>query len=211
MKTTDLISLMAADAPVRMRLGRALALALVAGVVVSAVVLLVSVGLRHNLVSVFETARVLFKVCFTLALAVSAAALVFRVGRPGAPLGRRLLLLAGLVAVLLAAIGTELMVVPPAHWMASLEGANAAFCVFFIPVLSLAPLGALLYALREGAPDSPGLAGAAAGLAASAIGAALYAWHCPDDSPLFVATWYMLGIAIVTTAGFFAGRRLLRW
>lgn len=211
MKTTDLISLMAADAPVRMRLGRMVTLALVAGVAASVVVLMASIGLRHNMASVFETARVLFKVLFTLALAVAASALVFRVGRPGAGLGRRGLWLAVLAGVLLAAIATELAVLPRGQWMASLEGGHALFCVFFIPVLSLAPLGAFLLALREGAPDSPGLAGAVAGFAASAIGAAIYAWHCPDDSPLFLATWYTLAAALVTLAGFFIGRRALRW
>ena len=54
-------------------------------------------------------------------------------------------------------------------------------------------------------------AGAVAGLAAGGIAAAIYAWHCPDDSPLFLATWYSLAIAIVVAAGFLLGRRLLRW
>jgi len=65
--------------------------------------------------------------------------------------------------------------------------------------------------LRFGAPSRPGLAGTVAGLLAGAIGAALYATHCPDDSPLFVATWYGLGLAIVTAAGAAIGTRLLRW
>jgi hypothetical protein len=55
------------------------------------------------------------------------------------------------------------------------------------------------------------MAGAAAGFAAGAIAAAIYAWHCPDDSPLFLATWYTIGIAIVTGAGALLGRRWLRW
>jgi hypothetical protein len=83
--------------------------------------------------------------------------------------------------------------------------------MMFIPVLALAPLTAFMIALRNGAPDNPGLSGAVAGLASGAIAAAIYAWHCTDDSPLFVATWYTLAIAIVTAVGYFAGRRLLRW
>jgi hypothetical protein len=51
----------------------------------------------------------------------------------------------------------------------------------------------------------------AAGLAAGAIAAAIYAWHCPDDSPLFLATWYTITIAGVTVGGALLGRRLLRW
>ncbi len=56
-----------------------------------------------------------------------------------------------------------------------------------------------------------GSCGAAAGLLAGAIGAALYATHCPDDSPLFVATWYTLAIGFVVGLGALAGSRLLRW
>jgi len=66
-------------------------------------------------------------------------------------------------------------------------------------------------AWRHGAPAHRGLAGAAAGLAASAVGAALDAWHCPDDSPLFMATWYTLAIALVTLVGYGIGRKALRW
>lgn len=90
-------------------------------------------------------------------------------------------------------------------------GRHAAFCVFFIPVLALAPLAGFLLALRNGAPESPGLAGAVAGLAAGAIAAATYAWHCPDDSPLFVAAWYPIGFVLMTLLGALIGLRILRW
>jgi len=39
----------------------------------------------------------------------------------------------------------------------------------------------------------------------------LYAAHCTDDSPLFVATWYTLAVTLLTVAGAFAGRRFARW
>ena len=50
-----------------------------------------------------------------------------------------------------------------------------------------------------------------AGLFAGGVAAAIYAAHCPDDSPLFVALWYSLGIAIVALVGGLAGRLALRW
>jgi hypothetical protein len=78
-------------------------------------------------------------------------------------------------------------------------------------MLSLAPLAALLMALRSAAPASPALAGAVAGLLAAASGAILYAFHCFDDSPLFVATWYTLAALPVVAVGSMAGHRLLRW
>jgi hypothetical protein len=55
------------------------------------------------------------------------------------------------------------------------------------------------------------MAGAAAGLLAGGLGAVLYAIHCPDDSPLFVALWYVPAVALVVLAGAAAGSRVLRW
>jgi hypothetical protein len=49
------------------------------------------------------------------------------------------------------------------------------------------------------------------GVFAGAIGAAIYAVHCPDDSPLFLAVWYLLGVSAVTAAGALLGPRMLRW
>jgi hypothetical protein len=69
----------------------------------------------------------------------------------------------------------------------------------------------LLFAMREGAPQNPGVAGALAGAVAAGIAATLYASNCPDDSPLFVASWYPLATLIVVAVGAAAGVRLLRW
>jgi hypothetical protein len=84
-------------------------------------------------------------------------------------------------------------------------------CLASIPLLSMAPLAAMLVALRAGAPRSAGLAGAVTGLIAGGIGATLYATNCTDDSPLFVALWYPIAIALVALAGAVIGGRLLRW
>ena len=81
----------------------------------------------------------------------------------------------------------------------------------FIPILSLAPLAIFLAVLREGASTRPVSTGALAGLLAGGIGAFFYAAHCPDDSPLFVASWYTIAIAAVTGMGALGGARWLRW
>ena len=211
MKTDELINMLSQDAPVPMRLGRIMTLAVLSGIVISVVLMVSTIGMRHNIQTVFETARVFFKICETLLLALLASRLVFQIGRPGVPLKARGLALLLPAFLLISAIAIELFVLPQQNWAPAMEGNNAAFCVFFIPVLALAPLIGMLLTLKTAAPDSPGLAGAAAGLAAGGIAAAIYAWHCPDDSPLFLATWYTLAVAIVTTAGFLIGRRLLRW
>jgi hypothetical protein len=115
------------------------------------------------------------------------------------------------LVLLVAAAVAELLAVPPNLWSQRLVGSNAVFCLESIPFLAAIPLLAALLALRQGAPEHPALAGAAAGLFAGAIGAACYATHCPDDSPLFVAVWYTLAIAFVSAIGAAAERRLLQW
>jgi len=210
-KTDELINLMVADSRVRMRLGRALAMALVAGIAISILLLLATVGLRRDIATALYDQRVIFKIGMTLLLSVAAGGLLFAIGRPGMPLRTRLAAIAVPLVLLVAAVIAELSVVPPGDWKMRMIGNNARFCLIFIPLLALGPLAAFIAALRHGAPDNPGIAGAAAGLAAGAIASATYAWHCADDSPLFVATWYTVAIAVVTSLGYLAGRRMLKW
>jgi hypothetical protein len=90
-------------------------------------------------------------------------------------------------------------------------GKNSILCLTAIPALGIGPLALLIVAMRQGAPTRPVLAGLFAGLLAGGIAATFYAANCTDDSPLFVATWYPLAIAILAGAGALAGRLALRW
>lgn len=185
--------------------------AVAAGFVLSLVLTVTIIGLRHDLASSIETARVASKIMTSATLAACACALVVSIGQPGAPLRMHALLFLAPMVLVLLSVTLELIVVPQDQWAASLMGKHAVFCLLSIPLLSLGPLAILLMALRQGAPERPGLAGAVAGLAASAMAAAAYALHCPDDSPLFVITWYGAAITVVALIGAVAGRRLLRW
>jgi hypothetical protein len=212
MKTGDLIRALAADSEVHpMPLCRAWALALIPGVAIALGLHFAVLGLRPHLLTLLGEPRLLFKLCLTFLLAALSGPLVWRIGRPGAGIRRITLLLAIVPAFLAAANLAELLVVPAAEWGQRLVGTNAIFCLKSIPFLAVAPLVAALLALRQGAPEHPALAGAAAGLFAGAIGAACYATHCPDDSPLFVAAWYSLAITFVVGIGALAGSRCLRW
>ena len=115
------------------------------------------------------------------------------------------------IVVLAVGIGYELMAFAPSEWPARLIGRYSSFCLRSIPLLSAPILIALLIALRQGAPTRPALTGAVAGLASGAMGAFLYAAHCPDDSPLFVLAWYGLSIGAITVVGMLIGSRALRW
>ena len=46
---------------------------------------------------------------------------------------------------------------------------------------------------------------------AGALGALVYALHCPEMATPFLAVWYLAGIAIPTALGAMLGPRLLRW
>lgn len=213
MKTGELIRALAADsefhpAPPR----RALALALIPGVAIALALYFVTLGLRPHLFALLvENVRLVFKLCLTFLLALLSGRFVLRLVQPGADARGAALLLAIAPALLAAANLVELATVPAGEWGHRLVGSNAFHCLISIPFLGSAPLIAALLALRQGAPERPPLAGAGAGLLAGAIGAALYATHCPDDSPLFVATWYSLAIAFVAALGALAGARVLRW
>jgi hypothetical protein len=209
-KTDDLIELLVKDsAPWRFR--SILAGAVAGGIIIATILFFVGIGFRPDISEAVNSNRFLFKFVVTVSLAVTAIWVTLRVGRPGGSLAHRGLALAIAPALLVCAAVVELLVLPESQWMPRLVGHNARFCLTLIPLLSVGPLACLLAALREGAPSSPGQAGAVAGLAASGIAATFYAANCTDDSALFVITWYPIATLIVTTAGYLIGRKLLRW
>lgn len=210
-KTADLIDVLTQDAPVRWRLPGRLATAFAAGALIAVAVFVSGIRLRPDLAVAGQTARVLLKFLFALTLLSGAAGAVARVGRPEAKLGAWAFVLAAVPFLLGVAVVAELLATPASSWMARLIGQNAVFCLTLIPVLALGPLACLLFALRDSAPARPGQAGAVAGLAAGGIAVVLYALHCSDDSPLFVAVWYSSAIAVITAGGYAAGERLLKW
>jgi len=211
-KTDDLIRALAADCATRpMSLRRAFAVAMIPGAAIAFCLYLAILGPRPHLLALLAEPRFSFKVCLTFLLVSLSAGLVMRIGKPGTEVRRAALMVSIVPALLGAGIAAELFFVPAALWSQRLIGTNALLCLASIPFLGLAPLAAALFCLRQGAPVHPARAGAAAGLLAGAIGAALYATHCPDDSPLFVAAWYSLAIGIVAALGAVAGSRLLRW
>jgi hypothetical protein len=212
MKTEDLIGALAADVALRgpsMRVR--LALALTIGGAISATLFAFGLGVRPDLGAAMHTWRFDIKVVTVLAAFLFALWAVLDLARPQAH-HRKVLAVVLLAPALLAiAVGIELLAVPPQAWLARAVGSNSRICLVAVPILALAPLAGLLAALRAGAPRSPSLAGAGAGLLAGSLAAMLYATHCVDDSPLFVAAWYTPAIAVAVLLGSLAGRRMLRW
>ncbi len=212
MKTDDLIRVLATDPEVeKTPLAVALVYGLLPGILLSIALYGVVMGPRPDLADLMGEPRVLFKIFYPLAVFACAGPLALRLARPTGdprPLVRLLILC---LFVLVAAVGIELLVLPPDLWRTRLVGHNALVCMTMIPSFAAAPLIGALVVLHRGAPNNPSLAGAVAGLLAGAFAASLYATHCPDDSPLFVATWYVLAVLVVMVVGAIAGSRVLRW
>ena len=212
METDQLIRTLAADNAQRERpVGFVLAMALLAAAPVSVAMLFAGLGVRPDFMTAMRNPFFDLKFVVTLALAIPAIAFSLHLSRPEASLrGWKWLLLIP-VGLLLAGIASEMMMPQRLPMMTRLVGNNSRLCMTAIPLMSLPLLVAALIGLRHGAPTRPAVAGAIAGLLSAGLAATLYASHCTDDSPLFVATWYTIGAALVTAIGALAGSRVLRF
>lgn len=210
MKTEDLITALSHDAR---RTGPSvhgrLAMAVAVGIAAAFAMLLAGLGIRPDLTAASRNMLFDLKMLLVVTLAVAAIALVRASARPEAALPKMVLLVPGLL--LLFGIGHEVATQLPAALPGRLFARNWAVCLVAIPLLGALPLAAILTAMTAAAPRNAALAGALSGFAAGAIAAVAYGLHCSDDSPLFVAAWYSIAIAMLTAAGAVIGRRVLAW
>jgi hypothetical protein len=212
MKTDDLINAIAADAETpRAPIERTVWIGTGVGVVVAALLYVSLLPLRPDLMSAMGDWHFLLKWAFSLTLLGTALALMLRLARPQSVPGLDWLLLFGAPLVLTLGVVTEMFALPSSTWFPTMVGTNAWGCIIFVPILSALPLIVMLLVLRRGATTRPALAGAVAGLVAAGIAATFYATHCQNDSPLFLAAWYVLATLFVAAVGAVLGTRLLRW
>jgi hypothetical protein len=212
METDQLIRTLAADNAHRARpVGFMLTLALLAAAPVSVAIFLAGLGVRPDAMTAMHNPFFDLKFAVTLALAIPAIAISLHLSRPEASLHGWAWLLLIPAGLLVAGISGEMMMPQRLPMMTRLVGSNSRLCLTAIPVMSLPLLAAALIGLRHGAPSRPAVAGALAGLSSAGLAATLYASHCTDDSPLFVATWYTIAAALVAAIGALAGSRVLRF
>jgi hypothetical protein len=214
MRTDELISALVADQASQPRpkpVGRYLTMAILAGFTISAALFSIKLGLRPDIVSALGTWRFDMKFGNSLILVIVATWVAFRLSRPTTTLPSAVRPLIVPALLLLGAVIYELVTIPSSGWLARATGMNGFMCLANIVFLSFVPLSAVVFALRRGAPMSPAVTGAAAGLLAGALGATVYATHCTDDSPLFVAIWYTQAIGFMALGGMLVGQYVLRW
>lgn len=211
MDTDALIRTLAADNDWRATpTGTALLVALVAAAPISLAIFVLALGVRPDFAAAVHNPFFDLKFVVTLALATSAAGVALPLSRPGSALGVRAWLLLVPIALLAVGIICDLSVAQDRSWTDRLIGTNSRVCMTAIPAMALPLLVAALIGLRQGASTRPAQSGAVAGLLCGGLAATIYASHCTDDSPLFVATWYPIAIGGLTAVGAAAGSRLLR-
>src|SRR5262245_5374026 len=214
MRTDELINTLVADHAIQPRpkpVAYGLVMAIIGGLAISGALFALTLGVRHDIVSALGTWQFDLKLSVNLVLMIAAAWVALRLSSPTTkPLSAmRALVVPALV--LLAAVVYELVTIPASAWLSRAMGVNGVMCLASIIFLSVLPLAATIYALRRGAPTSPAAMGAVGGLLAGALGATIFAMHCTNDSPLFVAIWYALAIGTMSMLGLALGRHALRW
>ena len=212
METDRLIRILTADNAHRARpVGFVLAVALLAAAPFSVAMFFAELGVRPDALTAIRNPFFDLKFVVTLAMAISAMAVSLHLSRPEASVNDGwawlLLIPAGL---LVAGIGSEMMMPQRLPVMTRLIGDNSRICMTAIPLMSLPLLAAALIGLRHGAPSRPAVTGAIAGLLSAGLAATLYAARCTDDSPLFVSTWYTIATALVAAIGALAGSKVLK-
>jgi hypothetical protein len=213
MQTDDLISVMTAShQPVDTgSLRRATWLAALAALAITIGLVLLTLGSRPDLAKAWMTQPVLAKVLLGASVATIALVLFQRSLRPGLKAARYLPLvgvppaLAGGWALL------TLAQAPVEQWSALIFGRYWHACLIAVPLYAICPFLVLLVLARRGAPVDGRLTGVCAGFASAGLAIIAYSVHCPDDTAPFLATWYVLAIAIVTGIGALAFPRLVRW
>jgi hypothetical protein len=213
LQTEDLIELLVegprapSRAAVSNRLGAGFAISVVAAVLT----LMILLDGRAHLATLSITPTFWAKVALPLSIATVAISLVSRLSRPGVRVGPLWIAVVVPIAITWVAAIVTLITTPLEARAELLLGHTWRTCSLNIALLSVPPFVAMIWAMRGLAPTRPQLVGAVVGLLAGAIGASVYCLRCPETSPPFWATWYVVGMAVPTIAGSLLGKRALRW
>ena len=213
MKTDDLISMLAQGAiAVEPNVAqRRYVAALGWGAFGAMSVMAIWLGVRPDIATAVWLPMFWVKLAFPGVLFAGALLAVLRLSRPGARLGRIPVLMVAPVLAIWILAAMALLDAEPAVRGSLIYGVSWHVCSFYIAMVSAPAFIAALWAMKDLAPTRPALAGAASGLLAGALGAAVYALHCPEMAAPFLGIWYLLGMLIPAVFGAVAGSILLRW
>jgi hypothetical protein len=213
MKTDDLITLLARqpDAlPIR-HPARDTALAALAGLAAAFLLMAVALGPRPDLGHAVASPLFWQKASALAVLVALAGAAAHRAGLPGRTLrpAERLRWIAP--TWLAVATLVTVIVAPAGERLALFQSPTILVCLTMVPLLSVLPAAAMVWALRRAAPTEPSRAARAVGWMAGAIGAFAYAFHCQADQPGYVLVWYGLAVTATVALTQAIATRWLRW
>lgn len=213
MKTDELIKMLATDvSPVRSLMAEKLiGMALLAGGIVSFILLLMIYGIRPDIGEVSASFAFWMKLGVPLASVGMGLVLVFMLAHPGKRPGIGYWILVIPVVVLWGWAIWTWGAADPGMRSGLLWGKTWKVCILNIMLLSLPVGAATFFALRHLAPTRPVLTGAVAGWFSGGVGASIYALHCPEMAAPFLAVWYVLGMAVPSAIMAYFGHRYLRW
>lgn len=213
MKTDDLIALLARqpEALPKTRPLRDAALAGGAGLVAAFLLMALVLGPRTDLAEAVASPLFWQKIGALALLVVVAGVAAYRSGLPGRSLRSTERL--RWIAPLWLAIATLVTVgvSPVGERLALFHSPTIVVCLTMVPLLSVLPAAAMLWALRRAAPTEPTRAARAIGWMAGATGGFAYAFHCQSDQPGYVLVWYGLAVAATVLLTQATATRWLRW
>ena len=213
MRTEELVSLLArgTEAVDPRWLARRYLIALSAGTAIATLLMSAWLGVRPTLLRDLSVPMFWAKEAFCAALGAAGLLAVARLARPGRRPGWVPIAAAAPVVAMWLLAAVALLTAGPRDRSVLIFGQTAGVCPFRIALISTPLFVGIFWAIRGLAPTRLRLAGAAGGFAAGSLGALVYSLHCPELAAPFLGIWYVLGIAIPTAVGAWAGPRLLRW
>ncbi len=173
-------------------------------------------GARPDMADAMATPAMWWKILSPAAIALLAVAAALMSLDPAVTTPRRTAPLwwtIGLAAPLAVAAGwvIDAGASGQAALLARLDWRAGVDCLFGVVILALPPVLALGVLVRRGASTQPARTAAAAGLAAAAFAAFIFAFHCDHDDPLYVMVWYGGAVAGITLLSRLILPRLSRW
>lgn len=211
MKTTELINLLSSEAgPANtVSVGKRL---LPAGIAGGLLAIALAVGILGFIPgTMFAEPGPWIKIAYAGSLVLAAAALLARVGKPGASSKQAIYAVLG-TALLMGMTGAaSYMATPESERAAALLGHSWLVCPWTILGLSLPVMAGAFWVMKGLAPTNLPLAGAACGLFSGAVAALAYALACTEPAVPFIAVWYSLGIVLCSALGAMLGPKLLNW
>jgi hypothetical protein len=181
------------------------------GVMVSAILMLIWLGPRPDLMQATGTMMFWIKFAYTAIFAILGAIAALNLARPAGSMWRQAIGLAALVVLTGIAGVVQMLVMGPDNMHQLVMGGSALVCPFYIVALSAPIYAAIVLAMRRAAPTNPTLAGFSAGLFAGGAGVWVYAFHCTESGMPFITIWYTVGVLAAAALGAIIGRWVLRW